>query len=97
MRTSVHLPSKLESQVADYCNRHGVSKSDIVLRSIQEFLLRHAQPSSLEIYNEVMRDDPDPERDGKREAAEQRPHKLEIRSAFRRKLATESTQLHEPK
>ena len=59
--------------------------------SIQEFLVKHAQPSSLQIYEEAMQEKPGRAKsDEKSEAVEQRPHKLQARAAIRRKHAQRS-------
>lgn len=54
-------------------------KSAVIVRSIHEFLARNTQPSSFQIYEEVMR-----------EAAEQRPHRILVRDAIRQKHAERS-------
>ena len=94
MPISLRLPADVETQIAGFAARLGLSKSAVIVRSIQEFLARHAQPSSLQIYEEAMRGTQDaPGRarsDEKCEAAEQRPHKLQARTAIRRKHAQRS-------
>lgn len=96
MPISLRLPAEVESQIAGYSARLGVSKSAVIVRSIQEFLARHTQPSSLQLYEKAMRaagvganDDQSGlvNRDARREAAENRPHKLQVREALRRKHA----------
>ena len=62
----------------------------MIVRSIHEFLARKALPSSFQIYEEVMREGVDESRDSKREAAEQRPHKILVRDATRQKHAERS-------
>ena len=100
MPISLRLPAEVESQIAGYSARLGVSKSAVIVRSIQEFLARHIQPSSLQLYEKAMRaagvgasDDQSGlvNRDTRREAAEKRPHKLQVREALRRKHAGRST------
>jgi len=90
MPISLRLPTDIEDQIAGFSARQGISKSAVIVRSIHEFLNRHAQPSSLEIYEEVMRDGANESRDAKREAAEQRPHKILVRDAIRQKHAERS-------
>ena len=48
---------------------------------------KHAPPSSLQVYEEVMREAEGPHDDAKHEALEQRPLKLQVRKAIRRKHA----------
>ncbi len=94
MPISLRLPTDIEDQIAGYSARQGISKSAVIVRSIHEFLNRNAQPSSLQIYEEVMRDgankSSDVASDAKREAAEQRPHKILVRDAIRQKHAVRS-------
>ena len=94
MPISLRLPVDVETQIAGFGARLGLSKSAVIVRSIQEFLATHAQPTSLQIYEEAMRGSQDtPEstrRDQQIEAAEQRPHKLQIRATIRRKHAQQS-------
>ena len=94
MPISLRLPADVETQIAGFSARLGLSKSALIVRSIQEFLANHAQPSSLQIYEEAMRGTQDaPGRaksDEKSETAEQRPHKLQARAAIRSKHAQRS-------
>ena len=94
MPISLRLPSDIEDQIAGFSVRQGISKSAVIVRSIHEFLNRNAQPSSLQIYEEVMRGvankSGDAKSDAKREAAEQRPHKILLRDAIRQKHAERS-------
>lgn len=88
MPISLRLPPDLEMQIAGISARQGLSKSAVIVRSIHEYLARHAQPSALQIYEEVMREaDEAPER---AHAPEQRPHKLQARDAIVRKHAERS-------
>ena len=48
---------------------------------------KHAPPSSLQVYEEVMREAEGQHDDAKHEALEQRPLKLQVRKAIRRKHA----------
>lgn len=94
MPISLRLPTDIENQIAGFSARQGLSKSAVIVRSIHEFLARNAQPSSLQIYEEVMRERADASNnaksDAKREAAEQRPHKILVRDAIRKKHAVRS-------
>ena len=90
MPISLRLPTEIEDQIAGLSARQGLSKSAVIVRSIHEFLACNAQPSSLQIYEEVMREGVDESRDAKREAAKQRPHKILVRDAIRQKHAIRS-------
>ena len=94
MPISLRLPAEIEGQIAGFSARQGVSKSAVIVRSIHEFLARNAQPSSLQIYEAVMREGGDErsaaESDSKRESSEQRPNKIAVRDAIRQKHAVRS-------
>ena len=92
MPISIRQPADVEARIARFAARQGISKSAIVLRSIREFLDRHAQPSSFQIYEAVMRDCAMEAAgrlhvDARRESAERRPLKLASRAAIHRKHA----------
>lgn len=55
MPTSLRLPADIETRIAGFGSRTGLTKSAVIVRSIEEFLARHAEPSSLHIYEEAMR------------------------------------------
>ena len=88
MPISLRLPPELETQIAGFGAREGISKSAVIVRSIQEYLARHAQPSALQIYEDVMRDAQDAPEVAR--APEQRAHKLQARDAIARKHAERS-------
>ena len=90
MPISLRLPEDLETQIAGFGARQGMSKSAVIVRSIHEFLARHAQPSSLQIYEETMREAESQHDDAKRETLERRPRKLAVRKLVRRKHAERS-------
>ena len=90
MPISLRLPEDLETQIAGFGARQGISKSAVIVRSIHEFLARHAQTTSLQIYEEAMREAEGQRDDAKREAMEQRPLKLAVRKVIRRKHAERS-------
>lgn len=95
MPISLRLPTDIESRIAGFGARQGMSKTAIIVRSIQEFLARHAQPTSFQLYEDAMRDgakaDARSQRsDVQREAAENRPEKIAVRDAIRRKHAARS-------
>ena len=95
MPISIRLPADVEARIARFAARQGVSKSAILVRSIREFLDRHAQRLSFEIYQGVMRDCAREEAgrmrtDARREATKQRPLKLASREAIHRKHAARS-------
>ncbi|WP_326541835.1 hypothetical protein [Pseudorhodoferax sp.] len=90
MPISLRLPPELETQIAGFSEREGMTKSAVIVRSIHEFLARHAQPSAQEIYEQVMREAQDAPTDRPPRAAEQRPHKLALRESIARKHAERS-------
>lgn len=95
MPISLRLPTEIEAQIAGFSTRLGLSKSAVIVLSINEYLARHAHPSSLQIYEEVMREPQSPdtranESTGKGGAAERRPRKLQVRAAIRKKHAQRS-------
>jgi hypothetical protein len=96
MPLSLRLPPPVEAQLLEHAVRSGMSKTAIVLKSVQEFLARNAQPSAHEIYEEVMRKYPardDAEEQAyntARDALETRPHKIKARDAARAKHAQRS-------
>jgi hypothetical protein len=97
MPISLRLPLEIESQITGFSTRTGVTKSAVIVRSIQEFLAKHAVPTSAQIYEEAMRgatsrgvsavgSSPSDER----ELLEPRPLKLQVRKALRSKHAERS-------
>ena len=97
MPLSLRLPAPLESQIVDYALRAGVNKTTVIVKSVQEFLARNAQPSAFELYEDVMRSAAPSSTElaaGQNlthDAKAQRPHKLQVREAMRRKHAQRST------
>ncbi|NJM42955.1 MAG: hypothetical protein HC858_01205 [Brachymonas sp.] len=89
MPTSLRLPLPIEAQIASFSLRSGISKSALIVRSIEEYLSRHAQPSAYDIYQEVMQESA--ARPSVARAPEQRAHKLAIRDAVRAKQGARST------
>lgn len=94
MPISLRLPTDIEDQIARYGSRTGLTKSAVIVRSIQEFLTRHAAPSSLQIYEEVMQQADDGGGDAQfdllRDGLAQRPLKLQVRQAIQSKHAERS-------
>jgi hypothetical protein len=95
MPISLRLPADVETQIAGFGARQGLTKSAVIVRSIQEYLAKHAQPSSFEIYEDVMQGAAKlagntVQQDALREAAELRPLKQQARDAIRRKHAERS-------
>ena len=101
MPISLRLPSEVETQIAGFSTRTGLTKSAVIVRSIQEFLVKHAVPTSVQIYEEAMRgaaskrggdggvaetDDSLAEQD----SLAQRPLKLQLKKALRSKHAERS-------
>ncbi len=90
MPISLRLPVETETMIADFGARHGLSKTAVIVRSIQEFLAAHAQPSSLQIYEGAMRESAvaasaSALSDAARDNAEKRSRKLAVREAIRHK------------
>ena len=54
MPISLRLPSDVDSQIASYSARLGLSKSAVIVRSIEEFLAKNAQPSAYQLYLDAM-------------------------------------------
>ena len=84
MPISLRLSSDVDNQIASYSARLGLSKSAVIVRSIEEFLAKNAQPSAYQLYLDAM------------EAAQATPtqslspkaptgHKLAIQKALQRK------------
>jgi hypothetical protein len=90
MPISLRLPSDIEMQIAGFGAREGMSKSAVIVRSIQEFLARHAAPTAFDLYQEAMRDS-STTKDAPRQSAEQRSNKLQLREAVQRKHAQRSS------
>ena len=94
MPISLRLPIEIEGQITAFAARRGLTKSAVIVRSIEEFLAHHAQPSSLEIYAAAMQ--ASAANSLHREAVavystnEARPHKLKVRAVIARKHAARS-------
>ncbi len=86
MPISIRLPPEIESQITGFSSRFGVSKSAVIVRSIQEFLTRHAQPSSFDIYEKAMRS----QQKSLPPKPDARPLKSQARQAIERKHAQRS-------
>ena len=54
MPISLRLPVDIDNQIASYSARLGLSKSAIIVRSIEEFLAKNAQPSAYQLYLDAM-------------------------------------------
>ncbi len=94
MPISLRLPADIETQLAGFGSRTRLSKSAVIVRSIQEFLARNAEPSSLQIYEDVMRGAKHTRGNGASsdvktapasEMSAQRPAKLAMRQTLRNK------------
>jgi len=92
MPVSLRLPPRVEEQVAAYATRQGLTKTAVILRSLDEFLATHARPSAFEIYQDVMRQ-PDAAPSPRDVAADPRPRKLAVRQALRHKHAERSARV----
>ena len=94
MPISLRLPTEIEHQIAGFGARLGLTKSAVIVRSIEEFLAHHAQPSSLEIYEAAMQvsasNSAQVDAVEESDADNQLPHKREVRAAITRKHAERS-------
>lgn len=89
MPTSLRLPADIETRISGFASRTGLTKSAVIVRSIEEFLARHAEPSSLHIYEEAMRNiasQPDSQGD----TLASSPHKQQVLQSIRSKHAQRS-------
>lgn len=89
MPVSLRIPTDIEMQIADYSARRGISKSAVIVRSIEEFLTRHAQPSAYQIYLDVMKS-ADQALVKQTHVPDQCSHKLAVQKALRRKITERS-------
>ena len=88
MPTSLRLPADIETRINGFGSRTGLTKSAVIVRSIEEFLARHAEPSSLHIYEEAMRNiasQPDSERDSQRTTPSRTLSKQQVLRSIRSK------------
>jgi predicted transcriptional regulator len=86
MPISLRLPNDMEAQLAGLSVRQKTSKSALIVRSITEFLKRHNEPTSQEIFEQAMRA-AGGERPRTARQPEIRAHKLAVQDAIRRKAA----------
>jgi predicted DNA-binding protein len=83
MALSLRLPSPLESEILAYSTRTGLSKSAVIVHSIEAFLRSNTQPSAFDLYEEAMRNVSGATQTPT--APDQRPHKQAIADAIQRK------------
>ena len=81
MPLSLRLPAEVDSQIASYSARLGLSKSAVIVRSIEEFLAKNAQPSAYQLYLDAMAS-VQPDASASHTVA---GHKLTIQKALQRK------------
>ena len=92
MPISLRLPLGVEQQIAEYSVRQGLSKSAVIVRSIQTFLAEHAQPTAYQLYLDVMQKAATEAQAGRQcSAREMRPHKLAFQKAMQKKHAERLT------
>lgn len=89
MPISLRLPLKVEQQIAEYGVRQGLTKSAVIVRSIETFLAAHAQPNAYQLYLDAMQEAQSASH-RQREAGETRPRKLAIQKAMQKKHAERS-------
>lgn len=92
MPISLRLPLKVEQQIAEYGARQGLTKSAVIVRSIETFLAEHAEPNAYQLYLDVMQEAAAdvPTAKHERRAGVERPHKLAIQKAMQKKHAERS-------
>ena len=92
MPISLRLPPRVEERIAEYSVRQGISKSAVIVRSIETFLAEHAQPSAYQLYLDAMQQAAAHPAAGAQKAAAgtARPHKLAIKQSLQRKHAERS-------
>ena len=90
MPISLRLPLDVERQIAGFSTRTGLTKSAVIVRSIQEFLAKHAVPTSVQIYEDAMSEACTQQGGKSRELPEMRPMKLAVQKALRSKHAERS-------
>ena len=92
MPISLRLPLRVEEQIAEYSVRQGISKSAVIVRSIETFLAEHAQPNAYQLYLDAMQQTVTQPASGAQKAAAgaTRPHKLAIKQAVQKKHAGRS-------
>ena len=93
MPTSLRLPADIETRITGFGSRTGLTKTAVIVRSIEEFLARHAEPSSLQIYEEAMRNarsQRDSEPDSQADTLARSPSKQQALRSIRSKHAQRS-------
>ena len=84
MPISLRMPAEVDSQIASYSARLGLSKSAVIVRSIEEFLAKNAQRSAYQLYLDAMASaHSTPAQSAKDKAPAD--HKLAIQKALQRK------------
>jgi predicted DNA-binding protein len=89
MPTSLRLPADIETRISGFGSRTGLTKSAVIVRSIEEFLARHAEPSSLHIYEEAMRSAAS-QSENQRATPARNPSKQQVLQSIRSKHAQRS-------
>ena len=84
MPISLRLPVDVDGQIASYSARLGLSKSAVIMRSIEEFLAKNAQPSAYQLYLDAMASAPTPATPSAKGKALD-GHKLAVQKALQRK------------
>ena len=84
MPISLRLPVDVDSQIASYSARLGLSKSAVIVRSIEEFLAKNAQPSAYQLYLDAMASTQTPAASTVKSTTLD-GHKLAVQNALQRK------------
>jgi hypothetical protein len=95
MPLSLRLPNLLESELAQYSARAGISKSAAIVRSIEEFMARHAQPNAHELYLQTLPTGEAPSGLAAK-PADPRPRKQAFRDAMQAKQAARLERSRKP-
>jgi replicative DNA helicase len=83
MPISLRLPHPLEAELIGLSARAGVSKSALIVRSIEEFMARHGKPSAHELYLQTL--PRSSEAASPAQPLDARPHKQAFRSTMQAK------------
>lgn len=50
MTLSVRIPDKVEQELAEYCTRHRISKSEAVKRALEQLLSKTGNKPAMDVY-----------------------------------------------
>jgi hypothetical protein len=55
MTLSVRIPDKVEQELAEYCTRHRITKSEAVKRALEQLLSRAGDKPAMDVYAKKFR------------------------------------------